>query len=61
MLVGLGRPPFPLVGVGVKTGMMLPWVEVAVWVGVFVAAAVGVTGSSLQSPGPMMPRLYSSR
>lgn len=57
VLVGFGRPPLFLVGVGENTGMKLPCVAVAVWVGVFVGAGVGVAGSSLHSPGPRRPRL----
>ena len=57
VLVGFGRPPLPLVAVGVKKGTNVPGVEVAVAEGVNVAAGVGVTGSSMQEPGPIIPRL----
>ena len=61
MLVGFGRPPEPLVGVGEKNGARVPGVEVAVAEGVKVNEGVGVTGSSWQGPGPILPRLYSSK
>ena len=56
-LGGFEPPPFALAAVGVKMGTKVPGVEVAVKVGVMVTAVAGVTGSSLQRPGPIIPRL----
>ena len=59
VLGGFVRPPDPFVGVGLRAGITAAGVEVAVAVGVSLAAGVGVSTTSAQSPGPLIPRLYS--